>query len=230
MSGIVDRIAEVRARIARACAACGRDPAEVELLAVSKTHPADAVREALDAGQTVFGENRIQELVAKAEELAGTDARWHMIGSIQTNKVKQLCAVPNLALVHGVDRIKLVDKLAETLIEMGKSLDVLLQVNATGEDQKHGAVPGDVRELATVIRAAAPTLELVGLMGMGPLDGDPAPVFAAVARLRDELRDALDLPLPILSLGMSGDLEQGIAAGSTLVRIGTDVFGVRPPH
>ncbi len=224
---IAENLADVRAQIARACARCGRDPGEVELLAVSKTRPAADVREALAAGQTQFGENRVQELAAKAEELADTDVRWHLIGSVQTNKVRLLCAVPHLVLVQSVDRTKLVDRLASTLAEIGGSLDVLVQVEATGEESKHGAMPDDVPELARAIVAAAPQLRLCGLMAIGPLHGDPTPVFARVARLRDELREALDLPLPILSLGMTGDLEAAVAAGSTLVRVGTGVFGAR---
>lgn len=227
MNGFAERREAVRARIARACAACGRDPAEVELLAVSKTRPADRVREALGAGQVVFGENRVQELVPKAEELAATPARWHLIGSLQTNKVRAVCGVPSLAVVHSVDRPKLAAKLAEVCADLGRSLDVLIQVNATGEDQKHGVQPSDAAVLARAILAAAPALRLVGLMAMGPLDGDPTPVFAAVARLRTALRDTLGIPLPVLSLGMSDDLEQGVAAGSTLVRVGTALFGQR---
>jgi pyridoxal phosphate enzyme (YggS family) len=227
LTTVAERILEVRARIARACASCGRDPSSVELLAVSKTRSEGAVREALAAGQQSFGENRIQELLPKAEALADTAARWQMIGSIQTNKVRQLCAVTALELVHGVDRPKLAAKLAEVCAELGRTLDVLIQVNATGEDQKHGARPGDLRALADQIVEASPVLRLRGVMAMGPLEGDPTEVFAEVAHLHAALRDALGLPLPVLSLGMSDDLEQGIAAGSTLVRIGTDVFGPR---
>jgi pyridoxal phosphate enzyme (YggS family) len=227
LTGFAERLVLVRARIARACAVVGRDPGEVELLAVSKTHPAESVREALAAGQTAFGENRVQELVPKAEALAGTRARWHLIGSLQTNKVRSVCALPALVLLHSLDRPKLVAKLAEACAGLDRDLEVLLQVNATGEEQKHGVRPADAEALAREVLAAGPRLSLSGLMAMGPVEGDPAPAFAAVARLRAELRDVLGLPLPVLSLGMSGDLEQGIAAGSTLVRVGTDLFGAR---
>lgn len=227
MTGIAERLAAVRVRIERACAACGRDPAAVELLAVSKTRPASDVREALAAGQTLFGENRVQELVPKAAELAATVARWHMVGSVQTNKARSLCGVASLSMVHSVDRPKLAEKLAEVCADLGRTLDVLVQVNATGEEQKHGAQPDDVPALAQLVAGLAPALNLRGTMAMGPLRGDPVPTFTAVARIHAALRDGLGLPLPVLSLGMSGDLEQAIAAGSTLVRIGTDIFGPR---
>lgn len=229
-SDLAARLAAVHERIAAACGATGRDPASVELLAVSKTRPAADVRAALAAGQTAFGENRIQELVAKAEELAGTGARWHQIGPVQTNKARALCGVADLELIHSLDRPKLVAKLAELADELGRSLAVLIQVHATDEETKHGARPEDVTALAREVVASG-SLELRGLMAMGPREGDPAPVFASVAALRDRLRDALGLPLPVLSMGMTGDLEAAVTAGSTLVRVGTGVFGPRatPP-
>jgi pyridoxal phosphate enzyme (YggS family) len=225
---IVERLAAVREQIAAACAACGRDPAGVDLLAVSKTRPAAAVRAALGAGQRSFGENRVQDLGPKAAELADTEARFHFIGSLQTNKVRQLLQVEALDLLHSVDRPKLVRKLAEGCDELrpGRPLGVLLQIDATGEEQKHGVVPDDALALAREV-VATPQLELHGVMAMGPLEGDPAPVFQAVARLHEELRDALGLPLAVRSLGMTGDLEAAVAAGSTMVRVGTGIFGPR---
>jgi pyridoxal phosphate enzyme (YggS family) len=222
------RLGEVRARIEAACRACGRDPATVELVAVSKTHPAASVREAVAAGQRAFGENRVQEVAKKARELGGVDLAWHMIGSVQTNKVRDLLAVRRLELLHSLDREKLADHLQAELDERGAALPVLLQVNATGEAQKHGVEPERAAELARHVLALAPRLALRGLMAMGPLDGDPAPVFARVASLRERLREDLGLELPVLSLGMTEDLEAAIAAGSTLVRVGSGVFGPRP--
>lgn len=224
MSGFAERMAAVRARIARACAVCGRDPRQIAVLAVSKNQPIDAIREAIAAGQVAFGERRVQELTDKAGQLAAEPVRWQMIGNVQTNKVRQLCGVRALELVHSVDREKLVDRLQETCAELGRTVDVLVQVNATGETQKHGTQPDAVHTLARHVIAAAPALRLVGVMAMGPLAGDPAPVFATVARLHRELRDACGLPLPILSLGMSDDLEPAIAAGSTLLRIGSALY------
>src|SRR5262249_19593515 len=145
----------------------------------------------------------------------------------QTNKARTLLGVRGLALVHSLDRHALADALQSALSTTGRELSVLLQVNATGEGQKHGALPPDAESLLRHVAAACPALAVRGLMAMGPLMGDPAPTFAAVARLREELRDRLALELPVLSLGMTGDLEAAIAAGSTLLRIGTAVFGER---
>lgn len=228
MTAIAGRLASVRARIERACEAVGRDPAEVSLLAVSKRHPVESVREALAAGQLLFGENRAQEFAPKAAALEGSGARWHFIGSVQTNKAAALCAVPSLEVLHSVDRGRLVERLAAACAELGRSLRVLLQVNATGEEQKHGVHPSDALALAREVVAAGPSLVLDGVMAMGPLEGAPEPVFAEVAKLHARLRDGLGLQLPTLSLGMSGDLEAAVAAGSTLLRVGTDVFGERP--
>lgn len=228
MTSVADRLGEVRAQIAAAAERCGRPSAAVALLAVSKTHPATAVRAAYAAGQRVFGENRVQELAAKAHELADLpDVRWHLIGSLQTNKVRELLAVPNLELVHSLDRVSLADELQRQLARTGRRLAVLLQANVTGEAQKHGVAPADAMSLLDKVLHDAPLLAVQGVMAMGPLDGEPAPAFAAAAALRDRLRATSGLPLPVLSLGMSGDLDAAIAAGSTLVRIGTAVFGAR---
>lgn len=237
MSGseVAEGLAAVRRRIAAACERAGRAPDSVGLVAVSKRHPVARIRDALAAGQRDFGENRVQELMGKAPDLAAAAGlRWHMIGSVQTNKVRQLLAVPGLALLHSLDRAGLADALQKELdrraaAEPGASpsLDALLQINATGEAQKHGCRPEDAAALLEHVQRACPRIAVTGLMAMGPLDGDPAPVFERVARLRDELRSRSGAALPVLSLGMSGDLEAAIAAGSTLVRVGTAVFGAR---
>ena len=226
MDTIAGRLAGLRARIDRACESSGRDPHHVALLAVSKTFAADAVRDALAAGQSEFGENRIQELVAKAGELIGTAVRWHMIGSVQTNKVDALLALEALTLVHSVDRLRLVERLDRACAARGRELDVLVQLNAAAEGQKHGAEYGDLLPLARAIVASS-HLRLCGLMAMGPTNGDPAAAFATASRALAEVRDATGQAAPILSLGMSGDLEAAIAAGSTLVRVGSAIFGAR---
>lgn len=226
MSGIAANLAQVRERIATACAAAGREAAEVELLAVSKYNPAGDVREALAAGQVAFGENRVQGLVAKSAELGDEpDLKWHLIGSVQTNKVRDIVRISNIELLHSLDRIKLANGLHRELVAHDRSLQVLLQVNATDEDQKHGCLPLEAGALLDHVQAHCPSLQVLGLMAMGPLGGESGPVFDRVAALRDDLRAASGLPLGTLSLGMSGDLEQAIAAGSTMVRIGTAVFG-----
>jgi hypothetical protein len=228
MSGIAANFAQVRERIALACAAAGRQAGEVELLAVSKYHSADSVREALAVDQVAFGENRVQGLVAKSAELQDEPrVQWHLIGSVQTNKVRDIVRVSNLALLHSLDRTKLANELHRELIGNERQLDVLLQVNATDEDQKHGCLPDGASALLDHVQSQCPSLRVRGLMAMGPLQGEPMPVFERVAQLRADLRAASGLPLDTLSLGMSGDLEQAIAVGSTMVRIGTALFGPR---
>jgi len=223
---IATRLQSVRDRVRAACGQCGRDPDEVALLAVSKTRDATQVRDAMAAGQTAFGENRVQELVAKATEITG--AKWHMIGSLQTNKVRALLDVGGLALLHSLDRQSLADELQVELARRDAQLKTLLQVNATGEDAKHGVSPADALALADYVDKHCPHISLVGVMAMGPLTGEPASTFAVAARVNRDLQDALQCPMPVLSLGMTDDLETAIAEGSTLVRIGTGIFGARP--
>lgn len=217
----------VRASIEAACELCGRDPADVALVAVSKTRPADSVRAALAEGQEVFGENKVQELLVKSAELQDAGPRWHMIGSLQTNKAKDLLRVPGLELVHSVDRQKLADTMERVFAGAERTMDVLLQINATGEEQKHGVQPGEAEGLLRHIVAECAHLRPRGLMAMGPLEGDPQPVFEEVAALRGRLQNNCDVPLPVLSLGMTDDMNVAIAAGSNLVRVGTAIFGKR---
>lgn len=227
-AAVADRLAAVRRRLAAACAAAGRSPDAVELLAVSKMQPASAVRAAFAAGQRAFGENRVQELVGKAADVADlAGLRWHLIGSLQTNKVRDVLGVPGLTLVHSLDRVRLADELQRELSRVGRRLEVLLQIHATEEPTKHGVEPGEAAALLAHVRAACPALTVTGLMAMGPQLGDPLSVFRRVAALRDELQQTHGGSLPMLSLGMSGDLEAAVAAGSTMVRIGTAVFGER---
>ncbi|MEZ6037298.1 MAG: YggS family pyridoxal phosphate-dependent enzyme [Planctomycetota bacterium] len=232
MTALAASFAAVHERLAAACRNVGRSPDAVALLAVSKRHPAEAVREALALGQRDFGENRVQELVQKSRELADVSPaqlRWHLIGSLQTNKVRDLLAVPGLAVVQSLDRLRLADELQRECARLGRSLDVLLQVNATGEQQKHGCAVADAPALLAHVQATCPALRVDGLMAMGPLDGDPRPVFDEVVALQGRLRSASGLPLSTTSIGMSDDLEVAVAAGSTMVRIGTALFGERQP-
>lgn len=227
MSTVGANLARVRERIAAACARAGRPPA-VELLAVSKTHPAALVQQAHAAGQLLFGENRVQELVAKSAEVTALPGlQWHLIGSLQTNKVGDLLRVPGLALVHSLDRVRLADELQRHLARVDRRLDVLLQVHATDEPTKHGCPFGEAPALLDHVQVLCPNVVVRGVMAMGPLEGDPAPAFLRTASLCCDLRARSGLDLPVLSLGMSSDLEAAIAAGSTLVRIGTAVFGQR---
>jgi PLP dependent protein len=218
--GVAERLARVRAGI----------PAGVTLVAVSKTQPPEAIREAYAAGQRDFGENYAQEWRDKAAALADLDAiAWHFIGALQTNKVKYLlpaeAAAPAAAWVHTVDRLALAEELSRRAARRGVRLRVLLEVNVAAEASKAGATPQEVPALAERVRAL-PGLELRGLMCIPPAEGDPRPHFA---RLR-ALRDGLGGDLRDLSMGMSSDYAAAIAEGSTLVRVGTAIFGARPPR
>jgi pyridoxal phosphate enzyme (YggS family) len=226
---IASALQEVQGRIAAAAGAAGRDPQQVKLVAVSKTHPAEAVREAYAAGQRDFGENYVQELVQKAEALADLpDLRWHLIGHLQRNKAKLVA--PLVSLVHTVDSLELGRELAKRRSAAGKNerLPVLVEVSIAGEEQKHGLAPTQLAELLGALEQL-PELSLRGLMCVPPLTEDAAlsrPHFEALVRLRDQHGGAARLPE--LSMGMTHDLEHAIAAGATLVRVGTAIFGSRP--
>jgi PLP dependent protein len=220
---------DVRARIHAAATAAGREPSTVRLIAVSKTHPAAAIREAYAEGQRDFGENYVQELLQKAEELRDlSDLRWHLIGHLQRNKARHVAGL--VSLLHTVDSAELGHELAKRRAgaATGRKLEVLVEVSIAGEAQKHGAAPADLTELLSAIEAE-PALSLRGLMCVPPLTEDPAgsrPFFDALARLRDDHGGAQRLPE--LSMGMTHDLEHAVAAGATLVRVGTAIFGGRP--
>jgi PLP dependent protein len=227
MSDLAENLRAVRARIAAATRAAGRDPDSVSLLAVSKTWPADAVRELAGLGQLDFGENRAQELLGKAAEVADLPLRWHFVGQLQRNKV---AAVARLgAVVHSVDRPSLAGALDRAGQE-GRPVEVLLQVDlggAAGElAARGGALPADVPALADLVAGAA-GLRLRGFMAVAPRGEDPRPAFdrlaALAARVRADHPEAVEL-----SAGMSADLEAAVAAGSTIVRVGTALFGDRP--
>jgi len=225
---IADSLQVVRERITRAATAARRAPDAVQLVAVSKMQPADAVREAYAAGQRDFGENYVQELVAKAEALRDLkDLRWHLIGHLQRNKAKQVAGL--VALVHTVDSLELAHELGKRRSAAGEEapLPILIEVNIAGEQQKHGAEPSALPELVDGLSRIR-ELSLRGLMCVPPLTEDPAlarPHFDALVRLRDELGGSARLPE--LSMGMTQDLEHAVAAGATLVRVGTAIFGAR---
>ena len=230
ITDIAQRLEDLRERIAKVCREHEREPSSVELLAVSKTRDAEAVQRAIAAGQVSFGENRVQELLVKSAAFCESPPRWHMIGSLQTNKARDLIGVPHLDLLHSLDRHKLATTLESCLAETGRSLGVLLQIHATHEESKHGCPPEEAEMLARYVTNECPHLRLRGLMAMGPREGDPTLAFGRVAKLRRELQQRLGRELPVLSLGMTGDLEVAIAAGSTMVRVGTAIFGPRDPR
>ena len=224
MSTIANNIAKVATRIREAAQAVGRDPGTVGLLAVSKTQPAEAIREAHGAGLTHFGENYLQEALEKQARLADLPLAWHFIGPIQSNKTKAIAA--HFDWVHSVDRLKIAQRLSEQRPPQLPPLNVCLQVNVSGEASKSGCAPQDVAALTQAI-AALPGLRLRGLMAIPEPTDDPAEQHATFARLR-QLQQGLSLDLDTLSMGMSQDLEAAIAEGATWVRIGTALFGARP--
>lgn len=223
MSTIANNIAKVAARIREAAQAAGRDPDTVGLLAVSKTQPAEAIREANGAGLSDFGENYLQEALEKQARLADLALTWHFIGPIQSNKTRAIAE--HFDWVHSVDRLKIAQRLSEQRTTELPPLNVCLQVNVSGEASKSGCAPQDVAELARTI-ATLPNLRLRGLMAIPEPTDDRAEQHAAFARLR-QLQQALALELDTLSMGMSQDLEAAIAEGATWVRIGTALFGAR---
>ena len=210
---VPERLASVCERIART----GRDPDEVTVVAVTKGFDFSVCLLAVQAGLRNLGENRVQEALKKMDQVEGAD--WHLIGHLQTNKVRQ--AAHRFALIQSVDSLHL----AEALNRVDSKQKVLIEVNVAREPQRTGAAPENLLELAT---AAADMLDLQGLMGMGPAHADPTPAFSELRRLRDESEQRVGKALPILSMGMSGDYELALRAGSTMLRLGTALFGARP--
>lgn len=223
MSTIAENSATVLERIAAASRTAGRDPATVGLLAVSKTKPAAALREAAGAGLRDFGENYLQEALDKQPALADLPLVWHFIGPIQSNKTRAIAS--HFDWVHSVDRLKIAQRLAEQRPPERGPLNICLQVNVSGEASKSGCHPDELPALAAAV-SGLPNLCLRGLMAIPEPTDDPASQRAAFARLRT-LSEALNLGLDTLSMGMSQDLEAAIAEGATWVRVGTALFGAR---
>jgi pyridoxal phosphate enzyme (YggS family) len=225
---IAANLASIRHEIAAACERCGRDPVTVQLVAVSKTHPAARVREALAAGQTVFGESYVQEFLAKAGAV-GAPVAWHFIGHLQSNKVRSLAG--KVALIHSVDRLSLAQEIDRQWRMHGTRAEILVEVNLGGEASKSGIGQAELVPLLQSI-ATLPNLAVRGLMTLPPYLDDPEAVRPFFCRLRELARevDALALPgvsMAELSMGMSHDFMVAIEEGATLVRIGTAIFGER---
>lgn len=237
MKTIAQALTHTQERIAGACRAAGRPPSGVTLLAVSKTKPASDVRAAFDAGQRDFGENYVQEALAKIAELqdlrqggnATVPIRWHLIGPLQANKTRDVAE--QFDWVHSVDRLRIAQRLSEQRPPSLPPLQVCLQVNVSGEDSKSGVAPAEVPALAEAV-AALPNLRLRGLMSIPQpaqgLDEQRRP-HRVLKALLEELRTR-GLALDTLSMGMSDDLEAAVLEGSTLVRVGTAIFGARAPR
>ena len=225
---IATRLEAVRERVAAACERAGRDPADITIVGVTKTHPVDAVEEALAAGQVDLGENRAQELVPKAEQAAdmGLVPRWHFIGGLQRNKVRQV--LPHIAVLHSLDSLRLAAEI-EKRAEQGRSPDpdvplpCYLEVNVGGEDSKQGVAPDEVAELLRAT-AALRHVDVVGLMTVAPQVDDPELVRPVFRELR-ELAEAHGLDE--LSMGMTEDYGVAIEEGATVVRLGRVIFGPR---
>jgi len=226
---VAERLEHIRARIAAAAKSVRRDPSSIRLIAVSKTFPIDAIREAYAVGQRDFGENRVQEALQKIAAGADLEIRWHLLGHLQTNKARK--AAPAFSAIHSIDSVELLQKIDAAAAEAGRTPELLIQVDVAGETTKFGAPPEALSPLfdaAARCRAA----RVVGLMMLPPIPDTPEDARPWFRRLRD-LRDqwlAAGVPASILaelSIGMSGDFEVAIEEGSTMVRVGTAIFGSR---
>jgi PLP dependent protein len=228
-SALRSRLADVRARVARAAGRAGRDPASVRLIAVSKTFSSDHVRAAADAGQIDFGENKVQEALDKIEQTADLRVRWHLIGHLQSNKARK---VGRFDAIHSIDDAGLMRRVDEAALAAGHAIDLLVQVDLAGERTKFGTPEDrlpDIFEAATGLRST----RMVGLMLLPPAVDDPEaarPYFRELRSVRERLlaRGVDAAMLQELSMGMSHDFEVAIEEGSTMVRVGTAIFGGRP--
>jgi pyridoxal phosphate enzyme (YggS family) len=220
---ITDHLAEIVERVTRATERAGRAANSVTIVAVSKQQNSAAVMNVHRAGITHFGESYVQEALPKMDALAGVPITWHFVGKLQANKTRQVAE--RFDWVHTVDRLRIAQRLNEQRPALAAPLRVLIQVNQGAEAHKSGAAEADVAQLARAIRQM-PRLELRGLMTLPPQSGSPARWFAELAALRDRLASE-ELPLDTLSMGMSADFAEAIAAGATMVRIGTGIFGSR---
>ena len=230
MSHIQENLTLILQRIERACIANNRDPKEVKLLLATKTVPAARIRIALQAGQTLLGENKVQEIKEKYDELIDLHPTNHFIGHLQTNKIKDILKY-NITCIHSVDRLDLATKLHQRLALENKTMDILIQVNTSNEDSKFGVAPTYALELIQEV-AKLNTLHIKGLMTIGLFSADEIKIRACFKILKDVQEQAKQLHLPNvemneLSMGMSGDLEIAVAEGATIVRVGTAIFGER---
>ena len=226
---ISENVQNIRQRIDLACRRVGRSPSEVSLVAVSKTFPADRIRDAVSAGVRDIGENYVQEVTGKRDLLSGLDIRWHFIGHLQSNKVKQVASWVHL--VHAVDSVGLVREIDKQASRAGRTLDVLIEVNTTGESTKFGVAPENTAELLQALEPFK-NIRVSGLMTIGPFLPDPEgsrPMFRQLRLLREQLSQVRqhNIDLRHLSMGMTGDFEVAIEEGATIVRIGTAIFGSR---
>ena len=225
---LVENLHRVQERIEKACERAGRKPEEVKLLPVSKTHPAEMIRTLYEAGVRDFGENYVQELREKAEELP-KDIRWHMIGHLQRNKVKYIA--PFVYMIHSVDSLALAETIEKEAAKCGRVIPVLLEVNIGEEESKFGTAASEAAALAEAI-SRLPHVKVMGLMTSAPYVEDPEedrPVFKKMRDLSIDIKgkNINNITVDVLSMGMSNDFEVAVEEGSTMVRVGTDIFGAR---
>ena len=228
MNTIRDHLNEVRKNIQKACEKAGRSPQEVTLIAVSKTKPLFMLEEAYEAGARDFGENKVQEILEKHPKMP-EDARFHMIGHLQRNKVKQV--LPHAVLIHSVDSYRLAEQISQEAGKLGIIAKILLEVNVAKEESKFGMMPEDVEEMAGQI-AALPHLQIEGLMTIAPFVDDPEknrPVFRKLYQLSVDIKkkNIDNVNMGVLSMGMTGDYQVAVEEGSTMIRVGTGIFGAR---
>lgn len=227
MTQISERLRAIHERLAGACARSGRDETDVELMAVSKTFPIEDIGEAVEAGQVLFGENRVQELMVKAPQLPDL-LRWHLIGHLQSNKVRKV--LPLVEAIHSVASLDLARDIQRISEDLDLFPKVYLEVNLAAESTKHGFMPAALREGGLEALLACDRLKIQGLMCIPPFDPDPEqtrPYFVELRQLRDALAKLVSTPLPCLSMGMSHDFEVAIEEGATIVRVGSAIFGNR---
>ena len=228
MTELAEILKNVRGKIAAACKRVGRNPEDVEIIAVTKTHGAEVVKEAWDAGLAIVGENKVQEAAWK-RPASVSGPSWHLIGHLQSNKVRH--ALELFDVIHSVDSAKLADRINFIADEIGASPRILLEVNVSGEKSKSGMKPEEVEPTVRHIVESCPRITLEGLMTMAPYSENPEdarPYFRRLREMRDDLESRLNIGLPRLSMGMSGDYEVAVEEGATWVRLGTVLFGERP--
>ena len=228
MNTIRDHLNEVRENIQKACEKAGRSPQGVTLIAVSKTKPLFMLEEAYEAGARDFGENKVQEILEKHPKMP-EDARFHMIGHLQRNKVKQV--LPHAVLIHSVDSYRLAEQISQEAGKLGITAKILLEVNVAKEESKFGMMPEDVEEMAGQI-AALPHLQIEGLMTIAPFVDDPEknrPVFRKLYQLSVDIKkkNIDNVSMSVLSMGMTGDYQVAVEEGATMIRVGTGIFGAR---
>ena len=225
---VQEQLNEVRQKIVQACERAGRNPSEVKLIAVSKTKPVSMIEEAIVCGQTVFGENKVQELCDKIPQLPA-NLEWHLIGHLQRNKVKYI--VDKVALIHSVDTVRLAKQISQEAVKAGVTVQILLEVNVAREESKFGFMEEEVEEAVREI-AAFPNIQIVGLMTIAPFVADPEEnriYFKKLHQLCVDInkKNIDNIRMSELSMGMTGDYEVAIEEGATMVRVGTGIFGTR---